>query len=89
MEKAKSGVGTAVVQQDTYSEAWRHECEARSILAIATPAARRHRLVQIERARGAGTREKLEHTVRVMQEKQITAGRAALMHMKSLVTHKT
>ncbi len=69
---------------DKNSEAWRHECEARAILALPTPSARNGHLSKIEKARGATVRERLESTVYSLREQQIAAGRAALKQIKSL-----
>lgn len=73
---------------DKNSEAWRHECEARAILALPTPAVRNRRLSQIEKARGAAVREQLERTVHSLRDRQIAAGRAALKQIKSLVQQR-
>ena len=48
---------------DTSSEAWRHECEARSILALSTLDERRAWLRDIERLRGIAAADQLRETM--------------------------
>lgn len=45
------------------SEAWRHECEARTVLAMPTLTARRDYLAAVERKRGIAARERLQQTM--------------------------
>jgi hypothetical protein len=51
---------------DTSSEAWRAECEARYLLALADVDARRKYLKLVEAARGAAVRAQLEEDARRM-----------------------
>lgn len=48
---------------DSWSEAWRHECEARSILAMPSKHQRQDFLAGIEKYRGAAAAEKLRAKV--------------------------
>ena len=48
---------------DTASEAWRHECEARAILALPTLADRRAHLEAIETRRGKPEADRLRSTM--------------------------
>lgn len=52
--------GTTV---SSYSEAWRHECEARSILNLPTLPRRQARLDHIERWRGKAAADQLRDTM--------------------------
>lgn len=49
---------------DTSSEQYRHECEAREIMHLATIDARRARLAGIELKRGKPERQRLEDSIR-------------------------
>ena len=84
MEQAGTELGE-VSRQDASSEAWRHACEARAIMALAGLSARRRQLALIEKARGTKAREQLEQTIHELKERQIVAGRFALGQIKSLV----
>ena len=53
---------------DTASEAWRHECEARAILALPTLAERRAWMETIERKRGMPAANALRLTMRAIWE---------------------
>jgi hypothetical protein len=59
--------GTTV---DSWSEAWRHECEARAILAMPTRDARRKHLDHVERLRGTKERQRLEETALAIWEQR-------------------
>lgn len=48
------------------SEAWRHECEARTVVQMPTREARRAHLDAVERLRGAKARQQLEETARAL-----------------------
>ncbi len=48
----------------SYSEAWRHECEARWILALPSLDARRAWLASLEKRRGKAHVEQLKQTMR-------------------------
>lgn len=50
----------------SYSEAWRLECEARSVLAIPTLAKRQEHLARIEKARGQRAADQLRDTMLVV-----------------------
>jgi len=54
-------VDGSVVPAD--SQEWRHECEARAILALPSLQQRRDWLAYIEAKRGRGVRERLERTM--------------------------
>lgn len=45
------------------SEAWRHECEAATVLAMPTLDKRRNYLAAVEKRRGIGERERLQNTM--------------------------
>lgn len=47
----------------TWSEAFRHECEARRILRLADKSSRQEWLAAIEKRRGVGARQALEKTM--------------------------
>lgn len=53
---------------DTSSEDWRHECEARAIMALHSTQMRREFLEAIERKRGKEAADKLRHTIGLMWE---------------------
>ena len=48
----------------TYTEAWRHECEVRQVVRMATPELRRAYLDGVERFRGKAAAERLREGVR-------------------------
>jgi hypothetical protein len=52
--------GTSVC---SYSEAWRHECEARTILAMRSNEGRRGALLAIARLRGKQSADRLQDTM--------------------------
>ena len=62
--------GTAV---DSWSEAWRHECEARMVLAIPTLLGRRAWLEDIEEVRGRGAADALRSTMSLLHDDRIAA----------------
>lgn len=45
------------------SEAWRHECEAATVLAMPTLQQRRDYLAAVEKKRGIAAREALQNTI--------------------------
>ena len=45
------------------SEAWRHECEAATVLAMPTLDKRRNYLAAVEKRRGSAARESLQNTM--------------------------
>ena len=47
-------------------EGWRHECEARAIMALPSTAQRREWLESIEAKRGKPAREALQNTIKVL-----------------------
>lgn len=55
-------------QVSSGSEAWRFECEARTICRVATVAQRRARLDAIEKVRGTAARDVLADEVRAIWE---------------------
>lgn len=55
---------------DSWSEDWRHECEAREILALPTGDMRRDRLAAIRSRRGPGAANALRKTLRAMYAAQ-------------------
>ena len=55
---------------DTSSEAWRHECEARAILALPTLADRRAHLDAIEKRRGKPEADRLRATMGALWDKE-------------------
>lgn len=61
----------------SYAEAWRHECEARDILALPTLDARRDRLTGIRHHRGAAEVERLQATMLALHRARRTAKLAA------------
>ena len=62
--------GTAV---DSWSEAWRHECEARMIAAIPTLHGRRAWLYDIEQVRGHVAADALRETMSKLHDDRIAA----------------
>lgn len=54
--------------QDTSSEAWRHHCEALTVVAMPTREARQAHLAAVEKHRGQQARERLEQSARAMWE---------------------
>ena len=77
-----AGQGAAT---DTNSEQWRHECEARSVMALPTASQRQNRLQRIEKVRGADARQQLEATMQAMREKRAQMSKAALNLCKSML----
>lgn len=57
----------------SYSEAWRIECEARSVLAIPSLDARQFHLRQIERIRGKASADALRSVMLAIWQKQRAA----------------
>lgn len=55
-------------QVSNSSEEWRHECEARSVVAMPTREARRKHLELVAQLRGPTARERLEVTARELWE---------------------
>ena len=53
---------------DSYSEEWRHECLARSVVAIRSVEQRREWLAAFEKRHGSEAAEKLRGTVRALWE---------------------
>jgi hypothetical protein len=51
---------------DSASDAWRHECEARAIVALPTLAMRRACLEAIEHKRGKAAADRLRVTMRAL-----------------------
>lgn len=51
---------------DSASEAYRHECEARAIMALRSTAERRAWLDTIEHKRGKPAREALQETIKAL-----------------------
>jgi len=68
------GTGTAKLHDgrivSTYSEDWRHECEAQSILKQPMPTLRRMMLNDIEKYRGKQTADALRKTVSTLFEQR-------------------
>lgn len=54
---------------DSSSEAWRHECEARAILALPGVQLRRAFLEEVERNRGKAVADALRQTMLKIHEK--------------------
>lgn len=61
---------TCMGQRDTYSEAWRHECEARWILKLPSLDERRAWLASLEKKRGQAHVEQLKRTMRKLWEQR-------------------
>lgn len=59
---------------DSSSEGWRHECEARSILALPTLAERRAHLEALEKRRGKAEADRLRSTMLALHEAGHIAG---------------
>lgn len=55
---------------DSASEEWRHECEARTVLAMPSIEARRGFLGVVETRRGLEARQALETTIRAIWNKR-------------------
>ena len=55
---------------DSASEEWRHETEARTVLAMPSIEARRGFLALVEKKRGADARGALETTIRAIWNKR-------------------
>jgi hypothetical protein len=84
MEQTGKGA-IPVATPDRNSEAWRHDCEARAILALPSHAAQRRQLSLVEKARGSDARDQLEQTIHLMQDRQRAVGKEALAQIKSLI----
>ena len=54
----------------SYSEAWRHECEARWILALPSLEQRRDWLASLEKRRGVAAVDQLKRTMKALHERQ-------------------